>query len=406
VQSTLAATGLRNAEGRTSAAPTDADIFNFALNLEQLEAEFYTVATSGTTIDKMGIGITGSVLPARPREGAHVNFGKRKLFDVVRIADELAFDERAHIQYIRAALAAAGATPIAKPAINLDAPMLGFGGLTDFLQLARVFEDIGVTVYAGTTPLITSDAILGVAARIAQTEAEHAANIRLQIAQLGIATTPIDDVDIIPPPSGKNYFSADNNALTQTRTPGQLLYLAYGNSASVTSGGFLPSGVNGNISSGPASSMPANGTTAVVTPTSLTTNQVSITLDGSGSTSGAGNLTYFYMALPGGLKPALLQSPNSLKATVDFVSGPGHQLSPAIGHGCQGECGDHSASHIGLYAAIERGTLQCALPEGFRTRWVFSILDVLHAIDANRPVHHQQLCVGSAVDTLNHAKFE
>ena len=47
-------------EAQTSAAPTDADILNFALNLEYLEAEFYTVATTGMTIDQMGIGITGT----------------------------------------------------------------------------------------------------------------------------------------------------------------------------------------------------------------------------------------------------------------------------------------------------------------------------------------------------------
>lgn len=244
------------------------------------------------------------------------------------IAMEIANDERAHVAYIRAALAAAGATPISKPAINLDALMLGFAGLTDFLQLARVFEDIGVTAYAGAAPLITSKAILGAAARIAQTEAEHAANIRLQIAQLNIPTMPIDGVDILPPPSGTNYFSVDKNALTETRTPGQVLYLAYGNMANVTAGGFFPNGVNGtlNMSSGPASLMPTNGTTAVVTPTTLTTSQASITLDASGSQSGAGGLTYFFMVLPGGLKPALLQSPNNPKATVDFVSGPGTYL--------------------------------------------------------------------------------
>ena len=50
-------TGLMKAQ---STAPTDADILNFALNLEYLEAEFYTVATTGMTIDQMGIGITGA----------------------------------------------------------------------------------------------------------------------------------------------------------------------------------------------------------------------------------------------------------------------------------------------------------------------------------------------------------
>jgi hypothetical protein len=57
---TIAASGLRNAEGQTTSGPSDADILNFALNLEYLEAEFYTVATTGMTIDKTGIDITGS----------------------------------------------------------------------------------------------------------------------------------------------------------------------------------------------------------------------------------------------------------------------------------------------------------------------------------------------------------
>src|SRR5271154_4134672 len=36
---------------------TDTDYLNFALNLEYLEAEFYTLASTGQTIDQIGIGI-------------------------------------------------------------------------------------------------------------------------------------------------------------------------------------------------------------------------------------------------------------------------------------------------------------------------------------------------------------
>ena len=74
---------------------------------------------------------------------------------------------------------------------------------------------------------------------------------------------------------------------------------------------------------GPA---PGPMTTAVVTPQSLTTAQKSVMLDGSASTSSVGALTYFYSVLPGGKIPAILQTPNNPKATVDFVSGPGNYM--------------------------------------------------------------------------------
>ena len=116
------------------------------------------------------------------------------------IANEIAFDERQHVSLIRGDLTVAGATPIARPAINLNALGVGFAGLTDFLQLARA------SAYGGGAPLITDKAILGVAARIALAEAEHSASIRLLVAQTGTPTTLLDGVDILPPPSGKNCF--------------------------------------------------------------------------------------------------------------------------------------------------------------------------------------------------------
>ena len=307
-----------------SPTPSDADILNFALNLEYLEAEFYTIATTGMTIDEMGIGITGSGNPGSVTGGKMVNLTNSS-FPVATIAMQIAADERAHVSLIRQALTAAGAQPIAQPAINLNALGFGFGSLTEFLQLARAFEDVGVTAYAGAAPLISSKAILGPAAQILGAEAEHASNIRLMVAQLGILTTLLDGVDILPPPSGQNYFSVDKSGLVQTRTPGQVLNIVYGNQANVSQGGFFPNGVNGNIMTSSAGVSITNVTNAIVAPTTLTTNQASIALNGSASTSAVGTLSYQF-DYAGGLRPALLQSPSNPIATVDFVNGPGVYL--------------------------------------------------------------------------------
>ena len=84
---------------------------------------------------------------------------------------------------------------------------------------------------------------------------------RMMLAAFGVAIVKfwpyvrLDGADVIPPPSGTRFFSTNPaNGLCVYRTPGQVLYLAYGLMAGVTKGAFFPSGVNGvlNTSSGPA----------------------------------------------------------------------------------------------------------------------------------------------------------
>jgi len=212
-------------EGQTS-APTDADILNFALNLEYLEAEFYTVATTGMTIDQMGVGITGTGTQGAATGGSKVNLTNSD-FPTANIAMEIASDERAHVNLIRQALTAAGAQPIAQPAINLDALGIGFGGVTDFLQLARAFEDVGVTAYAGAAPLISSKTVLQYAAQILGTEAEHASTFACKSRSL--ASRPLCwTAWIFCRRHRAELLSVDSNALVQTRTPGQVLNIVYG----------------------------------------------------------------------------------------------------------------------------------------------------------------------------------
>ncbi len=238
------------ASGTLKADITDIDILQFALNLEYLEAEFYSVARSGKTIDQLGIGITGSGTGGATTGGQKVTFIEGST--LAASADEIGMDERAHVTLLRNTITSLGGTPVAKPAINLGALSTGFESQEAFLNVARAFEDVGVSAYGGAAPLIQSKNILGFAARILAAEGEHAANVRLHAALYQAPTIAVDALDIQPPPSGKQYFSLDSNGLTAVRTPGQVLYIVYGLKAGVTSGGFYPNGVNGNINASTA----------------------------------------------------------------------------------------------------------------------------------------------------------
>jgi len=231
--------------GATTSHPNDVDILNFALNLEYLEAEFYTKATSGKYINEAPyyIGTSGVGDEGPTTGGKQVNLGANKVIFTNQVAWQIAVDERDHVKLLRSAL---GSNAIAKPEINLDAAGFGFGNGKEFLKLARMFEDIGVSAYGGAAPLISSKAILATAARILAVEAEHTGNIRLQVAYFDVSTSPMDSVDIIPPPTGSLFFSVnETTGLTAVRTPGQVLYLAYGNLGNARSGGFFPKGANG-----------------------------------------------------------------------------------------------------------------------------------------------------------------
>lgn len=249
-----AAATTRFAEADTAPAITDVDILNFALNLEYLEAEFYTVATTGMSIDQLGVNIAGSGNLGTTMGWNQVEFSTQDT-TIQRVAMELASDERTHVKLLRGAIGSAGGRPIARPPINLGALGLGFGSEAEFLTLARLFEDIGVTAYGGAAPLIKDPGILGYAARILATEAEHSGNIRSMCERYQVMTPMLDGADVPPPPGGSLFFSTDSNAITQVRSPGEVLYLAFAG-GDATKGGFFPDGVNGNLNK--SSTMPAS----------------------------------------------------------------------------------------------------------------------------------------------------
>ncbi len=187
-----------SAQAQTTTTYTDADILNFALNLEYLEAQFYAYATTGAGLPAnllTGTGTQGAV-----RGGAAVPFSDPV---IARYAREIAADELAHVTFLRTALGAS--TAVAQPVIDISvgpnsafsaaavaAKLIAAGQtfnpyLNDetFLLGAFLFEDVGVTAYKGAAPLLTKTYIEA-AAGILAVEAYHAATIRGELYRKGI----------------------------------------------------------------------------------------------------------------------------------------------------------------------------------------------------------------------------
>jgi hypothetical protein len=223
-----------NSTNAQTASIPQTDVLNFALNLEYLEAEFYSIAVTGARLSSTVSGGNSTATG-----GAKVTFTDSRVAD---IAAEINNDETLHVKYLRSAL---GGLAVAEPAINLNALGLGFASQAQFLTLARAFEDTGVSAYAGAATLLTGNNLQS-AAQILATEAYHAGNIRLYVVQDTVPVPALDSQDV--PPTEQHFFPVDANGLAIKRTTSQVLSIVYANSAAGTkSGGFFPSGVNGNI---------------------------------------------------------------------------------------------------------------------------------------------------------------
>ena len=235
------------AEAQTA---TELDVLNFALNLEYLEAESYTYAQYGYGIEQLGIPVAGYATNGHSsRNGGTTTGGKKVRFgdnsiNSQQITTQIGSDERAHVVLLHSFL---GRNAIAKPDINLNALGFGFDNESDFLKLSRIFEDIGVSAYAGAAHLLSSPIVIQTAARILATEAEHTGSLRTQIAHLNIGSPKLDGADLVPPPSGPQtqYLSINiSNGLPALRSVPEVLTLAYGGPG-LTKGGFFPYGING-----------------------------------------------------------------------------------------------------------------------------------------------------------------
>lgn len=279
---------------------TDADVLNFALNLEYLEAQFYLYAATGAglapadisagssssfqTVGTVTVGDAAAVPGLTPQQQ--------------EILNEIAYEERAHVRFLRSALGSA-AVPMPDIDLSFFGPLATAAGITtatapafnpfasfdDFLIGGFIFEDVGVTAYAGAAPLISPAGVslgyLTAAAGILAVEAYHAAYIRTSVTGRAIAAgsataypyiTIANQVENLraaltvgnsAPPSTagsvetlltlptnlttpSSIVAADpGTAVGFARTVNQVHHIVYGSATvGVSKGGFFPDGTN------------------------------------------------------------------------------------------------------------------------------------------------------------------
>ena len=286
----------------TPAMPTDLDVLNFALNLEYLEASFYLYAATGSGLSAADVA-PGSKSPYQA-------MGMVTAGDAAQVAgltpaqqeilNEIAFEEQAHVRFLRAALGSA-----AVPMPDIDLSFFGplavaatittaatgagsfnpFSSFDYFLVGAFIFEDVGVTAYSGAAPLISAAGVaagyLTAAAGILAVEAYHAGYIRTTLTGRAIAagsaaaypylgaanlvedlrTTLTVGASAAPSTSGSVetaltlptslttpssiVAASAADAVGFARTVNQVLHIVYGSpTVGVNTGGFFPTGMN------------------------------------------------------------------------------------------------------------------------------------------------------------------
>ncbi len=258
-------------------AQIDLNVLNFALNLEYVEAQFYSWAAFGS-------GLSPSILTGTGTQGTVIG-GKQVPFTdpiVKQYAIEIAQDESEHVNFLRNVL---GTAAVAMPTINIDGSATGaftaaaraagivpstgtfdpYGSDEAFLLGAFIFEDVGVTAYKGAAPLLVNKTYLEAAAGILAAEAYHAGLIRTILYRKGIsapalrtiagqisdlrdsADGPYDDDQGITrtDTTASNIVPVNSNGIVYSRNTDQVHHIVYlSGTTGVSSGGFFPNGTN------------------------------------------------------------------------------------------------------------------------------------------------------------------
>lgn len=247
-------TGFLPATNYTCKPVSDISLLTLALNLEYLEASFYLYATTGVGLvagDKGGT--PGNVFNARQATLSNAV--------VAAYAQELAAEERQHVETLRNRIIALNMVPVSLPNIDFgagfsyvmqQAGIVASGATFDafandgnFLLAAYVLEDLLVSAYRGAIPFIANPATLDFVGGLLGAEGYHAGILRALLFTMGAGSTTnaishvrsVLDGTVGTPAQGNDHgvgtltgpsiANVDGSAIVEGRTTQQIVNITF-----------------------------------------------------------------------------------------------------------------------------------------------------------------------------------
>lgn len=202
-------TNFPGVRGRT----IDEVVFNFALSLEFLEADLYRQAlnlASGRALTAPLDATPAAYTLTVPDGGLGIKAAAG--FEYLR---QYAFVEKAHADFLVAAIPTLGGTPVSPNPAGYQA---NFGTtLASILTVIRTLEEEGVRAYLGAAGFLTTLPLIQLASTIYSTEARHSAAVNYA---LGLDVGPAmqaGDLKVTPTyphPDTFEYFRTPSQVLT------------------------------------------------------------------------------------------------------------------------------------------------------------------------------------------------
>ncbi|KAL5158026.1 Desiccation-related protein PCC13-62 [Glycine soja] len=247
---------------------SDADLLEFPLNLEYLEAEFFLFRAFGYGLDVAAPNLTGGGPPP-------IGAKKVELDSLAKdVILQFAFQEVGHLRAIKSKV-----TGFPRPLLDLSSasfaklmdsafekplvpPFDPYANSLNFIIASYVIPYVGLTGYVGLLGVESGqDAVLRellyeckvqLVAQYKVTVAEFTNRISIHRSKLGNMGMK-DEGIIVPKELGAesrvrgNILAGDDDSLAYSRTPEEILRIVYGSDHEDVCGGFYPNGASGRI---------------------------------------------------------------------------------------------------------------------------------------------------------------